>query len=284
MFFATCWLIGALALLWVIVRTTDGLVRVALRRDNRPRLAVQLWALVLLPGALVRLLFRVLSARLMRVRTTHVGIGLPRQLTTEGALTIDEVEIEKTDVLRESVIEMVTAIAGSVGALATCLLAGYTLSPQANGTFLHHLPSTLFDAFHNPVRALIGTYLLITVSTAMARPGPLGRRSWLVSFIAPTLLILFFLALGAWPLSALPPVGWLARLLRATTQGLLLAALFDGAILAVVLGIIWLRVRRARQDQVALPPARTADLGSIGTASLDALDADTKPMPHRPSH
>ncbi len=281
MFIATCWLAAALALLWVIVRTTDGLARFFLRQNDRPRLTVQLWALFLLPGALVRLLFRVLTARLLRVRTRHVGITLPRQLTPEGALRIDEVEIEPTDVLRESIVEMVPAIAGSVGALATCLLAGFTLAPRANGTFLRHLPVTLFDAFHNPIRALIGTYLLIAVSTAMARPGPLGRRSWLVSFIAPTLLILSFLALGAWPLSKLPPVGWLARLLRATTQGLLLAALFDGVILAIVLGIIWLRGRRAQQDQIALPPARAVDLGPTGTASLDA---DTKPMPYRSPH
>jgi hypothetical protein len=283
MFIATCWLAAALALLWVIVRTTDGLVRFYLRRDDRPRLTVQLWALVLLPGALVRLLFRVLTARILRVRTTHVGIGLPRQLTPEGALQIDEVEIEPTDVLRESVIEMVPAIAGSVGALATCLLAGYALSPSANGTFVRHLPVTLFDAFHNPVRALIGTYLLVAVSTAMARPGPLGRRSWLVSFIAPTLLILSFLALGAWPLSKLPPVGWLARLMRATTQGLLLAALFDGLILGMVLGILWLHGRRSSDRQIALPPASTLDRSRTGTASLDALDADTKPVPYRPS-
>lgn len=283
MFIATCWLVAALALLWVIVRTTDGLVRFYLRRDDRPRLTVQLWALVLLPGALVRLLFRVLTARILRVRTTHVGIGLPRQLTPDGTLQIDEVEIEQTDVLRESIIEMVPAIAGSIGALATCLLAGYALSPNANGTFVRHLPLTLFDAFHNPVRALIGTYLLIAVSTAMARPGPLGRRSWLVSFIAPTLLILSFLALGAWPLSKLPPVGWLARLMRATTQGLLLAALFDGIILGIVLGILWLRGRRSSDPQTALPPAHALDHSQTGTASLDALDADTKPVPYRPS-
>jgi hypothetical protein len=283
MFIATCWLVAALALLWVIVRTTDGLVRFYLRRDDRPRLTVQLWALVLLPGALVRLMFRVLSARLLHVRTTHVGIGLPRQLTPEGALQIDEVEIEATDVLRESIIEMVPAIAGSIGALATCLLAGYALSPSANGTFVRHLPVTVVDAFYNPVRALIGTYLLIAVSTAMARPGPLGRRSWLVSFIAPTLLILSFLALGAWPLSKLPPVGWLARLMRATTQGLLLAALFDGLILGVVLGILWLRGRRPNDRQTALPPAHAIDRSPTGTASLDALDADTKPLPYRPS-
>jgi hypothetical protein len=282
-FIATCWLVAALALLWVIVRTTDGLVRFALRRDDRPRLTVQLWALVLLPGALVRLLFRVLTAQILRVRTTRIGIGLPRQLTPEGALVIDEVEIEPTDVLRESIIEMVPAVAGSIGALAACLLAGYALSPRANGTFLRQLPVIVFDAFHNPVRALIGTYLLIAVSTAMARPGPLGRRSWLVSFIAPTLLILSFLALGAWPLSKFPPVGWLARLMRITTQGLLLAALFDGLILAIILGFTWLRGRRSSDCQTALPPAHAVNEVPTGTASLDALDADTKPLPYRPS-
>jgi hypothetical protein len=281
MFIATCWLVAALALLWVIVRTTDGLARFFLRQDDRPRLTVQLWALFLLPGALVRLLFRVLTARLLRVRTTHIGIGLPRQLTPEGTLPIDEVEIEPTDVLRESVIEMVPAIAGSVGALAACLVAGFALSPGANGTFVRDLPVTIFHAFHNPVRALIGIWLLIAVSTAMARPGPLGRRSWLVSLIAPVLLVLALLALGAWPLSTLPPIDWLQRLLRATTQSLLLASLFDGVILAIVLGVLWLRGRRSHERQIALPPANAAPRGPTGTASLDALDADTTPVPYR---
>jgi hypothetical protein len=281
MFIATCWLIAALTLLWVIVRVTDGLVRFHLRRDARPRLTVQLWALFLLPGALVRLLFRVLTARLLHVRTTHVGVALPRQLTTEGALSIDEVEIEKTDVVRESVIEMVPAIAGSVGALATCLVAGFTLAPSTNGRFLHDLPITVVDAFHNPVRALIGVYLLIAVSTAMARPGPLGRRTWLVSFIAPVLLILSFLALGAWPLSRLRPVGWLAQLLRATTQGLLLAALFDSLILLVVLGISWLRARRSGGHLIAPTGAQRADRSQTGTASLDVFESDTQPLPSR---
>jgi hypothetical protein len=217
------------------------------------------------------------------VRTTHVGITLPRQLTPEGALRIDEVEIEQTDVLRESVIEMVPAIAGSIGALATCMLAGFALSPRANGTFMRHMPVTIFDAFHNPVRALLGTYLLIAVSMAMARPGPLGRRSWLVSFIAPVLLLLSFLALGAYPLSRLPPVGWLERLLRATTQGLLLAVLFNVIILALVLGVIWFRGHRSGDRQIALPPAHDANYGPTGTAALDALEGETKPIPYRQS-
>lgn len=277
MFFATGWLAAALALLWLVVRTTDGLARYTLRRDerDRPRLAVLLWGVFLLPGALVRLLFRVLTAKLLRVPTTQVRVRLPRRLDTDGGMTIDDVAIAKTDVVRESVIAMVPTIAGSLGVLGACLLAGFRLAPEANGRFLRDLPSVVVEAFRQPnlVRALIGTYLLVAVSTAMARPGPLGWRNRLVALIAPALLLFVLLALGTWPVSEFPPVSWLARVLRATTQALVLAALFDS--LFLVLALLIMQVRRRGTNSIA--PAR----GQTGTAPLSAADAPTNPVPYR---
>lgn len=89
-------------------------------------------------------------------------------------------------------------------------------------------------------------------------PGPLGRRSWLVSLIAPVLVGLGLLALDAWPLTLLPFVGWLKGGIRATTQALALAALGDGLILILVLALAWVRRRSGnRQRAVVSGPMAT---------------------------
>lgn len=275
MLIATGWLVGALAVLWVVVRTTDGLARYALLRGarDRPRLVVLLWALFLLPGALVRLLFRVLTARLLGVPTTRARLRLPRRLDPDGGITIDDMEIAPTDVVRESAIETASALAGGLGVLGAAMLAGFRLAPQANGDFLRDLPAIIVDAFRQPnlARAVIGTYLLVAVSTATARPGPLGRRHRLVTLIAPALLVFLLLALGAWPLSEFPPVILLARALRAMTQALILAALLDSLLLALTLLIVQVRRRSTK------PATR----GPTGTAPLRTADAPTAPVPHR---
>lgn len=166
MFIAVAWLAGALAALWFIVRLADALVRLALRRRGGPGILVQLWALCLLPGALLRLLTRLLTAKLLRVRVTEAGLSLPRALSPTGMLAIDHLDIEPTDVLRESIIEMVPAVAANLATLGAALLAGYPLRPDSDSVFLRHVPHVIAAAWTTPVQALLATYLMIALTTA----------------------------------------------------------------------------------------------------------------------
>ena len=185
MFIATCLLAGVLVTLWFVVRMSDALVRLALRRRGGSSLLVQLWALVLLPGAVLRLLMRLLIAWVFRVRVTHASLHLPRELNANGKLYIDTLEIEPTDALRESIIEMVPAIVATLGTFAAAVAAGYHFQPTNTMAFTTDLPHLMRDVLTSPGQLAMGTYLMIVLSTTMALPGPLGRRSWLVSFLAP---------------------------------------------------------------------------------------------------
>jgi len=280
-FIATCLLVGTLAVLWVIVRVADTFVRLALRRRGGPSLLVQLWALVLLPGALLRLLTRLLVAWLLRVRVTHASLHLPPELNGQGKLTIDALEIAPTDVLRESIIEMVPAIVASLCTLGAAVAAGYHLNAASDLAFATGLPHLLRAAFASPpqpaqvAQLAMGTYLMIALSTAMALPGPLGRRSWLVSLLAPALVWLGFVALDAWPLRLLPFVDGLTRLVRLATQALALAALWDVLILTLVLACAGLRRRHVARCATAVLP--TAPL-----VMQQLPNGDTVPLPPAP--
>lgn len=279
MLIATCTLAGALAVLWCIVRVTDAYVRLVVRRGGGGgSLLVQLWALVLLPGAALRLLVRLLVAALLRVRVTQARLDLPNTLDARGTLPIDTLEITPTDVLRESLIATVPVIAISVGTLVAASLAGYPLPPDNTVGFAANIAPILAETFRrNPGGAITGTYAMVALSTAMALPGPplvrgRARRSWLVSLIAPVLVWLVFVALEAWPLRLLPFTDGLTAFVRMTAHAVALAVAFDLVLLVLVGGGVWLRRRARRADTVLMPtqplPTRTLPNG------------DTVPMPH----
>jgi len=256
-FIATCLLVCVLAALWFVVRLSDALIRFALRRRGGPSLLVQLWALVLLPGAVLRLLMRLLIARVLRVHVTQASLHLPRELNAHGRLDIDTLEIEPTDALRESIIEMIPAIIATLGTFAAAVAAGYRLQPASDLAFVTDLPHLVRAAFTSPAQVAMGTYLMIVLSTTMALPGPLGRRSWLVSFLAPALLWLSLVALDAWPLRLLPFEEGLIRLVRSATQALGLAALWDVLILVLVQVCVWARRRHVQHRAIVQVPTAT---------------------------
>ncbi len=283
MLVATGALAGALAVLWVIVRTADALVRLALRRRGGRSLLVQLWAFVLLPGALLRLLVRLLVAWVLRVRVTEARLHLPRELDARGKLHIDTLEIAPTDVLRESLIETIPVIAASIGTLVAALFAGYALRPGDHADFAANLLPLVGEAFsRDPGRAIMGTYAMIALSTAMALPGPLGRRAWLASLIAPVLVWLTLVALEAWPLRLLPFVDSLTGWVRVATQAVALAAAFDLLLLLIlVMGGLWLGRRTQRTHRTHRAGAN-ADTVAMRTRSLPTHtlpNGDLVPMP-----
>lgn len=274
MLIATCTLAGALAVLWLIVRMADALVRLALRQRGGRSLLVQLWAFVLLPGALLRLLVRLLVAWVLRVRVTEARLHLPRALDARGTLHIDTMEIAPTDVLRESLIETIPAIAASICTLIAALFAGYALRPGDSAEFVTNLLPIIGEAFRrDPGRAAMGTYAMIALSTAMALPGPLGRRTWLVSLIAPAFVWLAFVALEAWPLRLLPFVDSLTGWVHMATQAVGLAAAFNLLLLTLVMIGVWLRrTRRTRQTH-------RADTATATAHAADTVTMATRPLP-----
>jgi len=137
------------------------------------------------------------------------------------------------------------------------------------------LPYLLRAALGSPAQlaqVAVGTYLMIVLNTAMALPGPLGRRSWLVSLLAPALTWLGPIALDAWPLRLLPFVDGLTRLVRLSAQALALAASWDLLILTLVL--ICAGVRRRHVAHRATMVLSTAPL------TMQQLpNGDTVPLP-----
>ncbi len=197
------WLAATLALLLLIERWIHRhLQGVMLLLTGDPDIAVVLYALPLLPGIFVHELSHALAAILLRARVGRISI---RPKRTGQRVQLGFVPVEKTDVVRASLIGLAPLLVGS----GITLLIGYwvfdigTLGGALATGDLANLIAGLLRALKAP-DAWIWAYVIFAVSNTML-PSRSDRQAW-------TPVILFLLLAGT--------LVWAAGLWPAIVEGL----------------------------------------------------------------
>lgn len=181
------WLAATLALLLLIERWIHRhLQGVMLLLTGDPDIAVVLYALPLLPGIFVHELSHALAAILLGARVGRISI---RPKRTGQRVQLGFVPVEKTDVVRASLIGLAPLLVGS----GVILLIGYwvfdlgTLGGALVTGDLANLIAGLLRALKAP-DAWIWAYVIFAVSNTML-PSRADRQAW-------TPVILFLLLAG----------------------------------------------------------------------------------------
>lgn len=181
------WLAATLALLLLIERWIHRhLQGVMLLLTGDPDIAVVLYALPLLPGIFVHELSHALAAILLGARVGRISI---RPKRTGQRVQLGFVPVEKTDVVRASLIGLAPLLVGS----GVILLIGYwvfdlgTLGGALVTGDLANLIAGLLRALKAP-DAWIWAYVIFAVSNTML-PSRADRQAW-------TPVILFLLLIG----------------------------------------------------------------------------------------
>lgn len=191
------WLAATLALLLLIERWIHRhLQGVMLLLTGDPDIAVVLYALPLLPGIFVHELSHALAAILLGARVGRISIHPKR---TGQRVQLGFVPVEKTDVVRASLIGLAPLLVGS----GVILLIGYwvfdvsTLGGALVTGDLANLIAGLLRALKAP-DAWIWAYVIFAMSNTML-PSRSDRQAW-----APVILFLLLAgalvwAAGLWP-------------------------------------------------------------------------------------
>lgn len=185
------WLAATLVLLlWVERWTHRHLQGVMLLLTGDPEVAVLLYALPLLPGILLHELSHALAGLLLGVQVGRISI---RPKLEGQRVQLGFVPVEKTDVLRASLIGLAPLLAGS----AVILLIGYRVFGigSVGAALLAGGPT---DAIRGLLSALgardgwLWAYVVFTVSNTML-PSRTDRQAW-----APVLLFLLLIGVLTW--------------------------------------------------------------------------------------
>lgn len=191
------WLAATLALLLLIERWIHRhLQGVMLLLTGDPDIAVVLYALPLLPGIFLHELSHALAAILLGARVGRISIHPKR---TGQRVQLGFVPVEKTDVVRASLIGLAPLLVGS----GVILLIGYwvfdvsTLGGALVTGDLANLIAGLLRALKAP-DAWIWAYVIFAMSNTML-PSRSDRQAW-----APVILFLLLAgtlvwATGLWP-------------------------------------------------------------------------------------
>ena len=173
---------------------------------RNPWLSIVLFSALFFPGVLLHELSHFLMANLLRVRTGKFSL-IPKTLSN-GRLQMGYVEIERTDIFRDSLIGAAPLIAGSlcvayvgIDKLRLDLLWDVLRNGQINLFFmgLGLLPTVhLFPLWF---------YLAFAVSSTMM-PSESDRHAWLPlgMWVATLLGLALFAGAGTWMLTNLAPL------------------------------------------------------------------------------
>ncbi len=173
--------------------------------SRSPEFTITLFSLIFLPGVMLHELSHFLVALILGVRAAHFSL-IP-QMLPNGKLQLGYVEMEKSDIFRDSLIG------------AAPLIAGGSVVAYLAVTRLDLVP--LWDAFRNGQLSLVWLgvtllpktpdfplwfYLLFTISSTML-PSQSDRHAWLP--VGVTLAVLLGLAVlagaGPWMLVHVAP-------------------------------------------------------------------------------
>ena len=171
---------------------------------NKP-LTIALFSLLFLPGVLLHEASHYLTAKLLGVRTGRFTV-IP-QAVKDGGLVLGSVEVEKTDILRDSLIGLAPIIAGT-------LFIAYTAVVQLRLDALWHVAANgQFNLFFMGLGLLpdipdfyLWFYLTFAVSSTML-PSESDRHAWLPLglWIGTLLAIALISGAGSWMLEHLAP-------------------------------------------------------------------------------
>jgi len=191
------WLAGTLALLLLVERWIHRhLQGVMLLLTGDPEVAVVLYALPLLPGILLHELSHALAAILLGVRVGRISI---RPKRAGQRVQLGFVPVERTDVVRASLIGLAPLLAGS----AAILLIGYgvfgigTVRTALVAGDWANLAAGLLGAPKAP-DAWIWAYVVFAVSNTML-PSRADRQAWTPVLLFLLLIGVLIWAAGLWP-------------------------------------------------------------------------------------
>lgn len=161
-------------------------------------IALVLYALPLMPGILLHEISHALMAKLLGV---HVGRVSIRPKITEQRVELGFVPVERTDVVRASLIGLAPLLMGSLA----ILLIGYLIFGVGTmqDTFAESSREGLVTVLSRMPRApdfWLWAYVIFTVSNTML-PSRSDRRAW-----TPVLLFLLLTGLLAWMAGAWPTI------------------------------------------------------------------------------
>lgn len=171
---------------------------------NKP-LTIALFSLLFLPGVLLHEASHYLTAKILGVRTGRFTV-IP-QAVNNGGLVLGSVEVEKTDILRDSLIGLAPIIAGT-------LFIAYAAVAQLRLDALWNVfRNGQLDLFFMGVGLLpsvpdfyLWFYLTFAISSTML-PSESDRHAWLPLglWIGTLLAIAIIAGAGSWMLENLAP-------------------------------------------------------------------------------
>lgn len=177
-------LLGSLLLLlWLNRLVTLTAVRLFWHLVGDARLALLLYALLILPGTAVHEISHWLTARLLGVRA-QLPVLLPRKIKARGPVTLGHVMIAHTDVVRRSLIGVAPFLVGSA---LVALIARQAFGLDEPGRLLAGtegvvptvggLVGSVWDFTRSRNDAWLYLYLLFAISNGML-PSPADREAW----------------------------------------------------------------------------------------------------------
>ncbi len=171
---------------------------------NKP-LTIALFSLLFLPGVFLHETSHYLTAKLLGVRTGRFTV-IPRAVNN-GGLVLGSVEIEQTDILRDSLIGLAPIIAG------TLFIAYSAVAKLRLDALWHVFRDGQMDLFFMGLGLLpevpdffLWVYLTFAVSSTML-PSASDRHAWLPLglWIGTLLALAIFAGAGSWMLMNLAP-------------------------------------------------------------------------------
>lgn len=196
----------------------------AMALTGNPGCAVRLLFYLLWPGVVMHESSHFLAARLLRVRTGGMRVGLGR--AHKRRITLGWVNVARTDPVRESLIGVAPFV---VGVAAIWLLAGIGFGLWPNSDLALQQILSRLDAFSADWTRWLDAYLIFAVSTAMI-PSESDREPWgpVVTVFGLGVAILFLMG---WAPQVPPDLVRAARqLLDALTFALGVAVVVNGLV------------------------------------------------------
>jgi hypothetical protein len=168
-------------------------------------LTIALFSLLFFPGVLLHEISHYLTAKLLGVRTGRFTV-IPQAV--EGGLILGSVEVERTDILRDSLIGLAPIIAG------TLFLAYVAVAQLRLDALWYVLQNRQMNLFFMGLGLLprvpdvnLWFYLTFAVSSTML-PSESDRHAWLPLglWIGALMAVAVFAGAGTWMLANLAPV------------------------------------------------------------------------------
>ncbi|MGQ9682951.1 MAG: hypothetical protein ACUVX9_10470 [Anaerolineae bacterium] len=224
------WLVVAAVLMWLAQRLLHSRIQgVVLLLTGSEQAAVVALFLLLLPGIAIHELSHWLAARLLRVRTGPISIGLERKRGRQ--IRFGSVQVGRADPFRESLIGLAPLLAGTGLVL---LFARFGLRLQPDATLpVSDWPGRLLGSV-NAADAWLWIYLLFAVANAMV-PSASDRRAWQLLGVYLLVVLLIVHLLVGLPRIAADGLHQGARVLSYLAFAFSLTALLDVAVLALLL-------------------------------------------------